>query len=113
MIKKEITLCGKQVTIAYCFATEIAFLDLAGTEVSNFDSTNPKHLVLLVLSAMQAYYSSVDKEIPLKDRDLMYDAQPAELITAVSSVFELHAQWYSVPKDEEGKRDEGEAPKNA
>ena len=29
MIKKEVTLCGKQVTLAYCFATEIGYKILA------------------------------------------------------------------------------------
>ena len=36
MITKEITLCGRQVTLAYCFATEIAFRDLMSMPLQRY-----------------------------------------------------------------------------
>lgn len=36
MKQKTITLCDKQVTLAYNFATEIAFFDLSGQDFSAF-----------------------------------------------------------------------------
>ena len=36
MIHEEITLAGKPVTLGYCYATEIAFKDLAGQDMTDF-----------------------------------------------------------------------------
>ena len=36
MIKKEITICSKQVTLAYCYATEIAYKDLADEDMLEY-----------------------------------------------------------------------------
>ena len=36
MKKKEITLAGKHVTVAYCYATEIAYKDLSGQDIADF-----------------------------------------------------------------------------
>ena len=36
MITKEITLCSKQVTLAYCYATEIAYKDLANEDMLDY-----------------------------------------------------------------------------
>ena len=36
MIQKEITLLGKQVTLAYCFGTEISYKLLAEQECTDF-----------------------------------------------------------------------------
>ena len=33
MITREVTLCGKQVTLAYCYATEIAYKDLTNEDI--------------------------------------------------------------------------------
>jgi hypothetical protein len=36
MLKKEITIAGKQVTLGYCFATEIAYQDMAGENIADY-----------------------------------------------------------------------------
>lgn len=110
MKKKEITLCGKPVTLAYCFATEIAFQKYTGVGLDKFDAMNPEHVIYLILAAMLPYYEAEKQEAPIKDTDLMYQATPAELTTALTEVFTLRNEWYEVPKGDE-KQDDNPADK--
>ena len=104
MKTKEITLCGKQVMVAYCFATEIAFKKFTGTNVDEFDATNPEHIIYIILSAIATYYQKEGTDAPVKDEALMYDVQPRELIDALNEVLKLRADWYQLPKGD--KKDE-------
>ena len=78
MKQKEIKLCGKQVMLAYCFATEIAFKNFTGENIENFDVNNPEHIIYLILSAIAAYYQKHETDAPVKDTDLMYESEPGE-----------------------------------
>ena len=112
MKTKQITLCGQQVTIGYCFATEIAFLKYTGVSVEDMDVKNPEHIIYLILSAIIAYYEAEKQELPIKDTDLMYKSNPTEMIQAVASVFELNHEWYAVPKGDTNDTPAAEEPKN-
>jgi hypothetical protein len=49
---------------------------------------------------MLAYYQSRGEEAPLTDTDLMNDAKPAELGTAIFTIIGLRMDFYHVPKGE-------------
>ena len=111
MITKEITLCGKVVTLAYCYATEIAYKDLSDENIADYikesitciqQETDPdvKHTIYAILACMLAYYQSQCKEAPLTDTDLMNDAKPAELGTAIFTIIGLRMDFYRIPKGE-------------
>ena len=62
----------RTVTMGYCYATEIAFKDLAGQDISDFmtealpliqDNKMPdiKKTIYAILSCMIAYYHSIDE----------------------------------------------------
>ena len=104
MKTKEIILCGKQVMVAYCFATEIAFKKFTGVNLDEFDATNPEHIIYIILSAIATYYQKEGIDAPVKDDNLMYDVQPRELIDALNEVLKLRADWYQLPKGD--KKDE-------
>ena len=109
MTTKEIRLCGKKATIAYCYATEISFNKYTGVTVENFDTENPEHPIYLILSALLSYSEGTDSEPVLTDRDLIYKAKPGELIEAVQTVFQLRNEWYAIPKgDKVPEEGEGE-----
>jgi len=111
MITKTITIANKEVTLAYCYATEIAFQRYTGTGLENFDATNSEHVVYLVLSAVLAYNEATKKapeDAPIKDTDLMYEAKPADLVLALATVFELRKQWYEVPDGDTAEKAEEE-----
>ena len=111
MLQKEITLCGRQVTLAYCYATEIAYKDLSDENIADYikeavaciqAETDPdvKHTIYAILACMLAYYQSRGEEAPLTDTDLMNDAKPAELGTAIFTIIGMRMDFYHVPKDE-------------
>lgn len=94
MITKEITICKKQVTVAYCFATEIGFMTFTGQPIDTMETTNPEHIIYLILAALHAYYQKDSKDSPVKDEDLMYDATPEELYDAIKEIMNLRGEWY-------------------
>lgn len=118
MTTKEITICGRQVNVAYCYATELSFYKLAGVPLEKADTSNPEHLFALILSAMLSYYQSKDEEPPVKDTDLLYKASPEEIIDAFRVISLLRAEWYKIPKGAETKetketKSEGDDEKNS
>ena len=126
MITKEITLCGKQVTLAYCFATEISYKILSDEDVTDFITEaavaiqdkkrmpDIRKSIFLVLASMQSYYESKDEQAPITDKQLMYDSTQEELGTALGVVIGLRTNFYHIPKSEpEDKPKEGSEEKNA
>ena len=69
MITKEITICGKQVTLAYCYATEISYKILSDEDIIDFGQEviekiqheqmpDIRKTIFLILASMNAYYES-------------------------------------------------------
>ena len=123
MTKKEITICGKAVTLAYCFATEISYKILSDEDITNFmqdciasvqKETMPdtRHSIHAILAAQSAYYESVGQPAPLTDEDLMYNASPLEIGTALGTLIVLRAEFYHIPSSEPKDKEEGDDSKN-
>lgn len=119
MITKEITLLGKQITLAYCFGTEISYKLLADEECTDFikeviiglnDKKEPdrRKSIYLIMSAMTAYYESQNQENPIEDKELIFHATPDELGLAVGTIAGLYIEFYKIPvgepEDEPKKR---------
>ena len=111
MIKKQITLCGKQVTLAYCYATEISYKILSDEDIIDFGQEvvekfqkqqmpDIRKTIFLILASMQSYYESKDEEAPIEDKDLMYECTPEEIGIALGTVVGLRAQFYRIPSGE-------------
>lgn len=113
MIHEEITIAGKSVTLGYCYATEIAYKDLSGENITDIiqdtitginatPSRMPdaKRSIHLVLAAIIAYYESIKKEAPIKDTELMNETSPVELGKALGTIINLWAKFYNIPKGE-------------
>lgn len=111
MLTKKITLCGKVVTLAYCYATEIAYKDLSDENIADYfkeaiaciqKEIDPdvKHTIYAIIACMLAHYQSRGEDAPLKDTDIMNDAKPAEIGAAIFTILGLRMDFYHVPKDE-------------
>ena len=127
MITKEVTLCGKQVILAYCYATEISYKILSDEDITDFIGEviiavqNKERMpdirksMYLILAAMQAYYDSKDDKSPVTDKNLMYDATSEEIGMALGTIIGLRAEFYHIPsgepedKPKEGDKDEKNA----
>lgn len=116
MIESKITIAGKEVGIAYCYATEISFANMAKTEMINFDPNNSDHVIYIILSAAIAYAQANNQQSPIEDSDLMFRAKSKEITAAIKEVLRLNHEWYEIPEQEnepEQKKIEGEKKKNA
>ena len=113
MITKEITIGGKSVTLAYCYATEISYKLLSDEDINIFMTEvyecmnddiqrmpDIRKTIFLILAAISAYYESKGEELPIDDKTLMYECKPEELGTALGVVLGLRGQFYAVPSDE-------------
>ena len=106
MVKESIKLANKDVTIAYCYATEISFKKMTGCNISDFNPNDPEHVIYLILAAVTAYYASAGETAPVTDNDLIYSCEPEELTAALEKVFALHRTWYKIPDELSNKNED-------
>ena len=125
MITKEITICGKQVTLAYCYATEIAYKNMTNEDmfdyaqkaveaIQNQRDPDIEKTIYAIIACMMAYYEDADKA-PVKDSEIMKQATPVEIGTAMLTILSMRSEFYNVPKDEPEEKPEkgGKKRKNA
>lgn len=129
MISKEITLCGKKLTLGYCFATEIGFKTIADCDIEQFivevaqmfNSDAPvvpdmKKCLSLIHASALAYYEQQKQDVPISIEEMMYQLKPQELGAALATVLQLRGEFYHVPSDEpddKPKDGDDDKPKNA
>ena len=115
MTKKEITICGKQVEIFYCTATENGFERMSGKQINVFlptfktdekgnqvidqmpEATNEDYLYL-ALSGIVAADTYYDRDTTITSKEILYEAKPAERNALVQAIIELRSEWYDIPK---------------
>ena len=131
METKTTTINGKEVTLCYCYATEINFSKLTNGEninvfipetakkidaLSKGDATampDVEKCICLVLAAAIAYYKSKGEECPITDEDLLFSNSPTELYTALAQIVLLYGSFYKLlPGDEPKTKEKGKAGKN-
>lgn len=118
MKSKEITIAGKKVSVAYCYATELAYKDYTNEDITDFipeiiNSTQAGHMpdtkksIYLILSAIMAAAQSKDEEPAISDKELMFEASPEDMGNALASIIMLRLEFYNIPlgepKDKPGK----------
>lgn len=128
MTTKNITIAGKEITLAYCYATEIGYKLLSDEDINDYltdaieaieQKTMPdiRKTVYAVIAAINAYSEWVGEKPAITDRHLMYDATPLELCTALGTILRLRADFYKLPegepKDEQPEEKKPEQEKNA
>ena len=132
MTEKTINICGKEVGMMYCAATENGFEILSGRSINVFVPefgkdeqgndiiTKPAEATIgdyltLALAGIIAYYTKAKQDAPITSEDIMYDAKPTERNLLVSTVIELRSQWYGIPsvvaEDLKAEQQEGDKKK--
>ena len=137
MTSKKITICGKEVELFYCAATENGYERISGGKtISVFlptfksdgdgnqvidklpEATNEDYLLLAIagIVAADTYYK---REAVINSEDILYDATPTERRLLFDTILELRNEWYEVPKiineiirKENAKVKADEQPKN-
>ena len=93
----KITICGKEVKLLYCAATENGFEQLAKKSIGEIDFSQQEDLLMLSVAAIIAAYQRDNKDAPIESKDILYNAKPKEIIELFKSVLEARAAWYDVP----------------
>jgi hypothetical protein len=116
--EKTIQICGRDVTLRYCAATETGFEQLASTpeqkrsitvfkpipvkndegKVISFEpgpATSQDYL-MLATAAIIAAADYREQPQPISVKEILYDTTPDEIKQLVEAVVELSAKWYKV-----------------
>lgn len=134
MKQKEITIAGKKVVLAYCFATELiytrrtgsSFRELINAIFDNYDgkdATNAQIAAAIlnvsasirlnaIMSAILAYYDSKGEVPPVTESDILDEARPSELMDAIGTILTLHNEWYEISAEEVPQKKKGDSEKN-
>lgn len=126
--EKTINICGKDVRLRYCTATELSFEQLTGKsadvfipefekdEKGNITKVTQKatgdDYIKLAISAMIAAYGRNDEEAPVGLKEILYDADPNEVVAMIEAVVEIRNKWYNISSVVEPEKS-GESEKNA
>ena len=104
MKHKTITLCGEEVGIAYCAATETGYETMSGKSISVFypngeeaPAAKTEDYIQLAMAGIIAYYARWGGEAPIDIKNIIYDAEPADITTLLTSIVELRNEWYKLP----------------
>ena len=95
--EKTITICGKEVKMRYCAATETGYEQMSGKSIGDIDFTKEEDLIRLSLAAITAAYFRDKAKAPVTDEEIILDAKPKELIEMFTTILELRTEWYRVP----------------
>lgn len=130
METKTTTINGKEVTLCYCYATEINYAKFTkGDNIHTFVQETAKQLdalvkgkaqvlpdvekcIYLILAAAIAYSTSKGEEPPITADDLMFTEKPTELYEALGQVILLYGQFYDMTGEPQTKEQKGTKGKN-
>lgn len=108
MKKATIRIAGRDVPVAYCYATEVTFAELTGISVQEYLQqssegavADARKTVHLILSAALAAAQGEEKDTPIDFREIMFAASPGEIADAVTTIVNLCTDWYKLPFGED------------
>lgn len=113
MTERKITICGKEVTMIYCAATENGFEQISGKRITCFVptfETNDKgktvikepakamigDYIMLAFAGIVASYTKKKEEPPISSEEILYEATPQERNDMLAAVTELRNEWYGI-----------------
>ncbi|MBR5879563.1 MAG: hypothetical protein IKY91_08385 [Akkermansia sp.] len=131
--ERTIKICGVDVALRYCAATETGYESMTDKPIGVFIPTIGKDeegkdvivkpaaatmrdYLYLALAAIVAAYGRRNENAPLDSKEILYDATPEEVTLLVTTVAELRNEWYAIPasaKDENDNDHEKPADPNA
>ena len=113
MTEKTITICGQQVKMRYCAATEIGYEKLSdkssaifvpevikdenGTITDVKQNATLSDFVQLAIAGIIAAYDSENDDAPVTAKHILNEAAGNEVSKMVTTIVELRNDWYSVP----------------
>lgn len=127
--EKTININGQDVKMRYCAAAETGYEKISGKSSAVFlpklgknekgeivveaaPEAKSEDFILLGVAAIFAAYGKDNQEAPISLEYVLFDAQPTEVTSIITSVVELRNKWYEVPAtvDHEQKGDTTKNP---
>ena len=137
MTSKKITICGKEVELFYCAATENGYERISGGKtigvfiptfkmdeegnhvIDQLPAATNEDYLLLAMAGIVAADTYYKREAVINSEDILYNATPTERRLLIETILELRNEWYEVPKiiteimrKENAKVKADEQPKN-
>ena len=111
--EKTIKICGCDVTLRYCAATETGFEQLANKPITVFKPIQIKDAegkvidvqpgpatsqdyIMLATAAIIAAADYRGEEQPISVKEILYETTPEDIKQLVDAVIDLSAKWYKV-----------------
>lgn len=96
--EKTIQICGKDVKLRYCAAAETGYEKLSDKSIGDLQFNMQEDMLNLALACIVAAYERNNETALIDSGTLLYDASPKEIIALFTTVLELRAEWYGLPK---------------
>lgn len=137
MTSKKITICGKEVELFYCAATENGYERISGGKtigvfiptfkmdeegnqvIDQLPAATNEDYMMLAMAGIVAADTYYKREAVINSEDILYNATPTERRLLIDTILELRNEWYEVPKiineimrKENAKVKPDEQPKN-
>jgi hypothetical protein len=137
MTSKKITICGKEVELFYCAATENGYERISGGKtigvfiptfkmdeegnqvIDQLPAATNEDYIMLAMAGIVAADTYYKREAVINSEDILYNATPTERRLLIDTILELRNEWYEVPKiineimrKENAKVNPDEQPKN-
>lgn len=124
--KRTIKVCGKDVDMLYCAATETGYESISGKSAGVFippvigkdekgndiygqASATIGDFLILSNAAIIAAYARDNRTEPVSTEDILYNASAEDIELLIDTVIQLRKKWYHVPevvKEEKPKSEE-------
>lgn len=112
--EKNISICGKEINIRYCMASETGYEVISGNSSEIFlphktgtdDNGEPIYeppkaqtgdFLRLAFACIVAAYESKGEETPISVNEILYEATPEEITALITTTIELRKEWYNIP----------------
>ena len=114
--EKTIKICGQELAIRYCAASETGYEKVTeksatvfAPTVEEFDekgkpkkilppAANTEDYIVLGYSSIAAAYMKRDEKCPIELADILCDAEPEEVKNLIKMVIDIRNEWYKVPE---------------
>ena len=128
-IERTINICGQDVLMCYCAATETGYETISGKSSVIFipkvikdakgqvqtvePNCNMADCITLAVAGIIASYDRRHQEAPITSEDILYNAAPSEVQNLITAILEMRNEWYQVPnmikKEDGGPDQDGDA----
>lgn len=113
MVERTVKICGQDILMCYCTATETGFETITGKSsvifipkvtkddkgkiISVEPQTNVADCISLAVAGIIASYTRRKEKAPITSDDILYDGTPEEVQNLIKVILEMRNEWYQVP----------------